>query len=65
LLTRLSPRGVIAVDNTLWGLRVIDDEDQSDDTVAIREFNDRIAADTRVSSVLLPIGDGVTLIQPR
>jgi len=31
--------------------------------VAIRALNDRIAADPRVRVVLLPIGDGVTVVQ--
>ena len=38
------------VDNTLWGGRVLDDSDRSDDTVAIRAFNDFVAADDRVDA---------------
>ena len=64
LLPLMGTRGVIAVDNTLWGLSVLDDTDTSDDTVAIRDFNDFVAADPRVVVALLPIGDGVTLIHP-
>ncbi len=65
LIERLSPRGLIAVDNTLWSGNVIDDSDQSEDTVALRAFNDAVAADPRVESVIVPIGDGVTLIRTR
>ena len=35
------------------------------DTVAIRAFNDVVAADDRLRSVLLPISDGFTLLQKR
>lgn len=63
LLPRMSPHGVIAVDNTLWSLRVLDDSDTTDDTVALREFNAAVAVDRRVMVSQLPVGDGVTLIQ--
>jgi predicted O-methyltransferase YrrM len=42
---------------------VVDDSDQSADTVAIRGFNDAVAADTRVVCVQLTVRDGVTLIR--
>jgi caffeoyl-CoA O-methyltransferase len=65
LVGRLSERGVIAVDNTLWGGNVVNAKDDSDDTVALRAFNDHVAADERVESVIVPIGDGVTLVRLR
>lgn len=65
LLARLRPNGVILADNTLWSGRVVDDTDATDDTVAIRAFNDLVAADERVESYLLPVGDGLTLIRKR
>jgi predicted O-methyltransferase YrrM len=33
------------------------------DVAAIRSVNDAIAADPRVKVVLIPIGDGVSLVQ--
>jgi len=63
VLRRLAPSGVILVDNTLWSGQVVDDRDQSDDTVALRAFNAMVAADDRVRQVVLPIGDGVTMIR--
>ena len=57
-------RGLIVVDNTLWSGRVLDGEDDgSDSTRAIRELNERIAADERVVAVVLPVRDGVTLVR--
>ena len=57
--------GLIAVDNTLWYGRVADAADQSNLTVAIREFNARVLVDDRVSHCLVPIGDGLTLLRRR
>jgi caffeoyl-CoA O-methyltransferase len=62
LLGRLSPHGVIAVDNTMWGGRVIDEGDTSDNTAALRHFNQQVSADERTVNVTLPLGDGITLI---
>jgi caffeoyl-CoA O-methyltransferase len=65
ILRRMQPGGVILVDNVLWGGAVFDPAATDADTVAIRAFNDLVAADERVDSVMLPIGDGLTLARRR
>ena len=64
-LPRLSERGLIAVDNTLWSgrARLLDPSEQSESTVAIRAFNEHVRSDPRTVSVMLTIRDGVTLIR--
>jgi caffeoyl-CoA O-methyltransferase len=62
LVPRLSERGILAVDNTLWGGAVTDSADTSRDTEALREFNAHAVADPRVRVRLLPVGDGLSLI---
>ena len=62
---RLSPGGVILVDNVLRGGTVAAPEHDDEATEAMRAFNDRVAADSRASSVMLPIGDGLTMISRR
>jgi caffeoyl-CoA O-methyltransferase len=64
-LERLAERGLIVVDNTLWSGRVVDerDPDPDDTTLSIRRFNDMVARDERVVSVILTVRDGVTLIR--
>ena len=59
-LELLSPRGIIAIDNVLWGGRVLDPKDESDRAIAA--FNEHVKSDTRVRHVLLPIRDGVMLV---
>ena len=44
-LGKLAPAGLLAADNTLWGGRVADSGDQSENTVAIRRFNDHVRSD--------------------
>ena len=53
------------VDNVLWGGAVTDENDQTRETVAIREFNKLIHQDLRVDISLIPIGDGLTLARKR
>jgi caffeoyl-CoA O-methyltransferase len=68
-LERLSPRGLIAVDNTLWSGRVVPERDAEHDdeptetTLALRRFNEKVARDERVVCVILTVRDGVTLIR--
>lgn len=57
--------GLIAIDNMLWGGAVIDAKAQDADTEAIRALNRKIHGDERVSFVLLPVGDGLTLARKR
>lgn len=57
----LRPGGLLAVDNVLWGGAVIDSKDNSEDTLAIRKFNEALYADRRIELSLVPIGDGLTL----
>jgi caffeoyl-CoA O-methyltransferase len=57
--------GVIAIDNVLWSGRVADPADRSDDTVALRNLNAKLAKDERVTVSLVPIGDGLTLARKR
>jgi caffeoyl-CoA O-methyltransferase len=64
VLPRLSERGLIAADNTLWSGRVIDEANQDESTLAIRAFNDHVRDDERVVSVMLSVRDGLTLIRP-
>lgn len=63
LLPRLAPGGVICVDNTLWSGAVADPAVTDTDTEALRRFNDLVAADDRTRQVIVPIGDGLTLIR--
>ncbi len=57
--------GVIAIDNVLWDNKVIDPSVNDEDTVAIRQFNERLHADARVFVTMLAIRDGVTLAWKR
>jgi caffeoyl-CoA O-methyltransferase len=60
ILPKLGPRGVIAADNTLFGL-----DGEGENAQGIARFNEHVLHDERVEAVLLPFRDGVTLIRRR
>ena len=63
LLPRVRRGGLILADNTLWSGRVCDPAAEDDaNLTAIRQFNDAIAADDRVTNFILPVSDGLTVI---
>ncbi len=57
----LRPGGFLVTDNVLWGGRVESPEDTSPSTVAIREYNQLLAKDDEMMTVILPIRDGVSI----
>ena len=65
VLKLLQPGGLVLVDNVLWSGRVLDAADRSEDTAAIRAFNELLHQDERIDLSLLPVGDGLTLARKR
>lgn len=57
------PGGVIAFDNALWHDRVADPSQRDPETAAIRDMLKKVAADDRLRSILLPVGDGLLAAQ--
>ena len=64
-LKLIRPNGLIAIDNTLWNGHVIDESDQTENTVAIRQINDFVRDDQRVDISFLRLGDGTTLCRKK
>ncbi|MEV5740464.1 O-methyltransferase [Microbispora rosea] len=62
ILPRLRSGGLIAVDNTLQHGDITDPA-AGGNVPVMREFNDLVARDSRVTSVLLTVADGLTLIR--
>ncbi|HET9728379.1 MAG TPA: O-methyltransferase [Acidimicrobiia bacterium] len=61
LVPKMRAHGVILCDNVLWSGNVINAQADDENTKAIRAFNDKVAADSRVDAVMLPISDGLTM----
>lgn len=60
VLPKMERGAVIVCDNVLWGGKVADGTDDTR-TNALRAFNQRIATDARLVTIVLPLGDGASL----
>jgi len=66
IMPLLRPGGLILVDDVMLGGKVYEEPMPRDkQTVGISEFNEKVASDPRVETVLLPIRDGLSLIRKK
>jgi len=65
LVPRVRPGGLLLADNVLWSGRIADPEAADANTTALRAFNDMVAADDRVETVVLTAFDGLTIARRR
>lgn len=61
VFSKVKAGGLIIVDNVLYSGDALNPKD--DNSRAIAAFNDKVAADSRVACVMLPVRDGVSLIR--
>jgi predicted O-methyltransferase YrrM len=61
----VKPGGIILIDNVLWSGKVLQEDKFDKDTSGIVALNEKIAADTRVEPLLLPIRDGLWVIRKK
>ena len=57
--------GLMLFDNVFWGGDVVNPEVDDSDVRGIRELNERLAADERVTVAMVPLADGLTLVRRR
>jgi len=61
----VAPHGVILIDNVLWSGDVLLQPAPDASTAVIQELNRTVAADPRVTAVLLTVRDGVLVVRPK
>ena len=62
IVDRVRSGGLIIADNVLWSGKVTEDAvDQA--TASLQIFNNKVALDNRVETVVLPVRDGLTLLR--
>lgn len=64
ILPKLRRGGFLLADNVLWSGKVLEEAKSSDkDTCALQHFNDYVLHDERVRNFLLPLRDGIMVIE--
>ena len=57
----IDKKGLIVIDNVLWHGEVADDANNDKFTNIIRDFNNHVKKDKRITKNIVPIGDGLTI----
>ena len=65
VLPKLASGGFIVANNVLWKGHVLETEGRDAATAAMADFNAAVATDERLESVMLTVGEGLTIIRPR
>ena len=61
---RVAVGGFILADNILWNGKVVDPEEADDEqTRGILDFNELVNSDKRVKNAILPVRDGIMIVQ--
>jgi predicted O-methyltransferase YrrM len=63
VIDKMRSGGLILVDNVLWSGKIIDESAKDKSTQALRDFNSKVATDSRVEPLLMPIRDGLFLLR--
>ncbi len=66
IFDKVKPGGYILADNVLWDGKILDPESEMDEsTRGILAFNEMVMKDMRVMNVLLPVRDGLMMMQKK
>ena len=57
----IDKKGLIVIDNVLWHGEVVDNANNDKFTNIIRDFNNHVKRDKRITKNIIPIGDGLTI----
>lgn len=64
VLNKLSPGGLLMIDNTLWGGKVLRPAHSGDlETQGIQKLNKMLSENPKLESFLIPLRDGITLVR--
>ena len=63
VIDQVNSGGFLIADNVLWSGKVSDISENDDTTESIRNFNQKVNADSRVQNVLFPVRDGLMVIR--
>ena len=63
MIDKIKPGGFILADNVLWGGKVLESGTTDPQARGIIEFNELIKNDVAIEKFILPLRDGIMIIQ--
>ena len=58
---KLNPYGIIISDNVLWSGKVVEGDNNDEETDTLKKFNRILNEDSRFETVILPLRDGISI----
>ena len=58
---KLNPNGLIISDNVLWSGKVVEGDNDDEETNTIKKFNRILNDDKKFETVILPLRDGISI----
>ena len=58
---KLNPNGLIISDNVLWSGKVVEGDNDDEETITIKKFNRILNDDKKFETVILPLRDGISI----
>jgi len=62
VIEKVHSGGLIIADNVLWSGKVLEPNNNDFETQAIKNFNNKVQSDSRISNLLMPIRDGMMIM---
>jgi len=58
---KLNPNGVIISDNVLWSGKVVEEDNNDEETNTLKKFNKILNEDKKFETIILPLRDGISI----
>ena len=62
VIEKVHSGGLIIADNVLWSGKVLEPNNNDFETQAIKNFNNKVQSDSRISNLLMPVRDGMMIM---
>ena len=63
IIKKMKKGGLIVSDNVLWSGKVIEENSQDEETEMLKKFNSMLKKDKRITNLIVPLRDGLSISQ--
>ena len=63
IIKKMKKGGLIVSDNVLWSGKVLEENSQDEETEMLKKFNSMLKKDKRITNLIIPIRDGLSISQ--
>ena len=63
IIKKMKKGGLIVSDNVLWSGKVLEENSQDEETEILKKFNSKLKKDKRITNLIVPLRDGLSISQ--